>query len=188
MLIALPESPSVADEIALEMPEHVLEEFRGRDRQGELRLMFTKRNAVALTPPVVRGFEGQVDPETRDRMHLPADGYELVVVLTTLDCRPDPDCHFTWVRVEVTGRPTSPACVPAVSGACGRPGFQGEGSRTERGAVPDRSGRDDSLGEGVPDEKHRGARGSVPRDDVRPVRPDTGLAFRWHRCRTQSGR
>ena len=100
MLIELSDLVDRGQEIALELPDHVQEEFRGADRQGELRLMLSKRNSVRLTTPIVRAYREAIDAETQDRLGLSPDGCSFVTVLTTVDCRPDPDCRFKWLRVE----------------------------------------------------------------------------------------
>jgi hypothetical protein len=102
MLVDLSDSVDRGEELALQLPDHVLEEFRGADRQAELRLMLSKRNTVRVTPPIVRPYREAIDTETRDRLRLPPDRCQFVAVLTTVDCRPDPDCRFNWLRVEFT--------------------------------------------------------------------------------------
>lgn len=102
MLVDVSDSPDRGEELPLELPDHVLEEFRGGDRQGELRLMLSKRNAVRMTTPIVRPYTEAVDAETRDRIPLSPEACQFVAVLTTVDCRPDPDCRFNWLRVEFT--------------------------------------------------------------------------------------
>lgn len=102
MFVNLTEVERHSQNLALELPAHVLEESRGQDRQAELRLMLSKRNSIGVTTPIVRRYDEQLDDDVRDRIGLPSDRCELVTVLTTVDCRPDPDCRFNWVRVEVT--------------------------------------------------------------------------------------
>ena len=102
MLVDLSNSVDRGVELTLELPDHVLEEFRGGDRQGELRLMLSKRNAVRMTTPIVRPYTEAMDAETRGRLPLSPGDCQFVAVLTTVDCRPDPACRFNWLRVEFT--------------------------------------------------------------------------------------
>jgi hypothetical protein len=100
MLIDLGASADERFEFDLVPSEHLLEEFRGRDRQAELRLMLTKRNHVNVRAPVVRPFGETLDADTLARLDLPAERCDFVAVLTTVDCRPDPDCRFNWLRIQ----------------------------------------------------------------------------------------
>ncbi|WP_406482502.1 hypothetical protein [Streptomyces sp. NBC_01615] len=100
MLIDLSALPENRFEVELEPPEQFLEESRGRDLQAELRLMLTKRNRVAVRPPVVRPFTELLDADTLAQLDLPGHDYDFVTVFTTVDCRPDPACQFNWLRVE----------------------------------------------------------------------------------------
>jgi len=102
MFVDLTDVERHSQDVALELPAHVLEESRGQDRQAELRVMLSKRNSIGVTTPIVRRYDEPLDDDVRDRIGLPPDRCELVTVLTTVDCRPDPGCRFNWVRVEVT--------------------------------------------------------------------------------------
>lgn len=102
MIVDVSGSADRVQESLLEIPDHVLEESRGGGRQAELRLMLSKRNAIGVTAPIVRPYEDAIDATTRDRVGFALEQSDLVAVLMTVDCRPDPDCRFNWLRVEVT--------------------------------------------------------------------------------------
>jgi len=89
--------PGLSGEALFEEELVVPEQISERGASTDIKVMLTKRNRVVVQRPTVAPLALDFGVPT----DVPWPDASFVAVSMTVGCLPDPDCYFTWLRVEV---------------------------------------------------------------------------------------